>query len=944
MQSLWRTCLLALAAAGAMPASDVLTERNNNERTGAVEDAVFNPATFRAGWGKRGEMAVTGRVYAQPLYVEGVATPSGRRNLVYVATASNQVSAFDAVSLARVWGPLNLGPNDRSNIGNPRLGCDWIAPDGIGIEATPVIDTGLQRMYVSYRVNNSPGASDPLAGKQMLRAIDIRTGEATGPAVEVHPAGFNPIWERSRASLLELGGAIYVAYSSRCEDIGAWRGQSTRYHGYILAYDAQSLALLGTYAVTPPDVDGGGIWQASTGLASDGTSIYYISGNRRSEFDGKPRSLDTRADSIVRVAPARSGASVTFTEADWFTPYRRVWMDAVDLDLGAAGPMVIPGTKYMVGGGKEGLLYVLDRTNMGKLDGKAWTDAQWAKVHADSTMTDWNEDYSADHVVQKLRVGFQQYIPDNPSYLAPPGAPMAAAMQMTDQWDVFTVGRDGGVYVTWERGNGAWSDGQTTGGWNARPYPARITPANLAPPGAPVAAAKQGANQLDAFVVGKDGAIWVTWVGGYGHWTDGSAGNKATARITGANFAPPGACLATANQGANQLDVLVVGNDGGVWVSWVVGGGAWAGPVRIGPANLAPPGSCVAAAHQNDNQLDAFVTGKDGAVNVVWVVGGGTWAGPVRITPANLSPAGAPVAAAKQTGNQLDAFVTGRDGGVYVTWVAGGGAWATPARITPAGAAAPGSSLAVAAQGSNQLDLFFVDAAGVMKVTWAVGTAAWTPAPVAIAPNGLFPGGAKLVAANQNGNQLDVFAVGQDGAIRVTWVVGLGHWTDGSAGQPPPTRLSRALWMDEWALWPHIHGTPVFGKFADGSAMLYVWPEKDHLKAYPWLGTRLDDAGKKLGVSLNGQLAIGPDGMPGGMLALAVSPNAPRAGVLFAAVTNSDMTDGPGELRAFDAATLRELWNNGGEAYQFSKFVPPTIGGGRAFLPTCSGKVLVYGK
>src|SRR5262245_36245017 len=162
MCSYFLSFIVFVLVPGALFAADVLTERNNNERTGAVEDTAFDAAAFASGWGKLGELPVDGRVYAQPLYVEGVQTPSGMRNVVYVATAANRVYAFDARTLARVWGPVNLGPHDQSNIGDPRLGCDWISPDGIGTEATPVIDRSNSRIYVSYRVNNSAGGKDPL--------------------------------------------------------------------------------------------------------------------------------------------------------------------------------------------------------------------------------------------------------------------------------------------------------------------------------------------------------------------------------------------------------------------------------------------------------------------------------------------------------------------------------------------------------------------------------------------------------------------------------------------------------------------------------------------------------------------------------------------------------------------------------------------------------------
>lgn len=125
---------------------------------------------------------------------------------------------------------------------------------------------------------------------------------------------------------------------------------------------------------------------------------------------------------------------------------------------------------------------------------------------------------------------------------------------------------------------------------------------------------------------------------------------------------------------------------------------------------------------------------------------------------------------------------------------------------------------------------------------------------------------------------------------------------------------------------------------------MFIWPEKDHLKSFAWTGNRFDLQSKILGVELNGQLVLGPDGMPGGMLAVAVDPSQPRGGVLFASQTLNFDTAGPGLLRAFDAVTLKEISNNKGDSYSFSKFVPPTIANGRLYLPTCSNKVLVYGR
>jgi hypothetical protein len=138
---------------------------------------------------------------------------------------------------------------------------------------------------------------------------------------------------------------------------------------------------------------------------------------------------------------------------------------------------------------------------------------------------------------------------------------------------------------------------------------------------------------------------------------------------------------AVAKQGNNQLDAFYIGTDGGVYVSWVIGGGVWEGPVRITPANVAAPGASVTAAKQLDNQLDVLFVGNDGGVYVSWVIGGGVWEGPVRITPANIAAPGASVTAARQLDNQLDVFFVGNDGGVYVSWVIGGGIWVGPVQI-----------------------------------------------------------------------------------------------------------------------------------------------------------------------------------------------------------------------------------------------------------------------
>ena len=53
------------------------------------------------------------------------------------------------------------------------------------------------------------------------------------------------------------------------------------------------------------------------------------------------------------------------TLLDWFTPFNWSFLNATDEDLGIQNALLVPNTNLVVGGGKEGVMYVLDRNNLG---------------------------------------------------------------------------------------------------------------------------------------------------------------------------------------------------------------------------------------------------------------------------------------------------------------------------------------------------------------------------------------------------------------------------------------------------------------------------------------------------------------------------------------------------------------------------------------------------
>ena len=146
---------------------------------------------------------------------------------------------------------------------------------------------------------------------------------------------------------------------------------------------------------------------------------------------------------------------------------------------------------------------------------------------------------------------------------------------------------------------------------------------------------------------------------------------------------PRGADIAMAQQADNLVSALTIGNNGAMYVSWVVGSGKWEGPVQISPPGTFPLGAPIAMAKQTNNQLTALTVGKNGALHVSWVVGTGNWQGPVGISPPNMFSPGAGIAMTYFPGaGALEGLTVGKDGGLYVSWVVGTGKWNGPVKIS----------------------------------------------------------------------------------------------------------------------------------------------------------------------------------------------------------------------------------------------------------------------
>ena len=112
---------------------------------------------------------------------------------------------------------------------------------------------------------------------------------------------------------------------------------------------------------------GSGIWGSGGAPAADSEGyIYFSTGN--GTFDGVFGGF-SYGESILKLST--SGHALTLT--DYFAPYNESFLDPPDADLGSGGVTLVPDQSVapihmLIGGGKDGTLYVIDRDNMGQFN------------------------------------------------------------------------------------------------------------------------------------------------------------------------------------------------------------------------------------------------------------------------------------------------------------------------------------------------------------------------------------------------------------------------------------------------------------------------------------------------------------------------------------------------------------------------------------------------
>jgi hypothetical protein len=355
-------------------AVDVWTVGVNNTRQGWNKfETVLTPANVPR-LKKIREFMVDEKIDVSPLVVG---------DKLYVFTMTNTAFVFDVNTGVQLTRRQLAPPFDPADIANPpgkgmdlhNIYRNW------GITATPVIDVATNTIYAT--TFGKPNANSLNTERNnMLWILDANTLADKKPPVLIAgnadnggggiSNGLTTPYQKLRAGLgllTDAAGnkAVIVSFSINGENP---RGPG---HGFVVAYDVRGLNRDAGFTPTPaiwnvtPGGGAGGIWMSGSGPAIDGDDIYLATGNGMD-----PGTMPGNfGESFVKLHYTAGVANVDdgkpkLVVADFWGAFSDFGRANEDQDLGAAGVFIVPERGNLVGGGKDGILYNLNKDNLGK--------------------------------------------------------------------------------------------------------------------------------------------------------------------------------------------------------------------------------------------------------------------------------------------------------------------------------------------------------------------------------------------------------------------------------------------------------------------------------------------------------------------------------------------------------------------------------------------------
>ena len=896
---LFGVVFLTLLSSCSHSGPSVLTQHNNNQRTGSflAEDSL-TPSNVMQRFGFLYSRSVIGTIRGQPLFVSGVPIHGVSLNVLYVVTGDNWVYAFRADDTERdpadhgwAWPPRQMSVNGQTAASLPG-GEDGPHPCGqlrgpVGIVSTPIIDHATFTMYIVFRTGTEPGGTnetDNVEAHHWLAAIDIRTGDTTKGPVEIEAAGFDPHVQLNRPGLLLSDGVIYVGFAAAVCDSGGNPflkvSQKPRPHGWVFAYNAKDLHPI-AYLNTTPKTALGGIWQSGNGLAADSHgNVYALTGNHGTDlYSSNPSrnssDIDNTDDQLLAVhlkelqwqtelgesilrlnlhSPSSDFDVKRFRAGNWFRldtaerypddpsallpcgPSAKFPLTCsdhprscggvpcehleADSDLGSAGAVVLPNG-FVIGGGKQGVLYVLDPERMAPLSTADPNIVSTANQGFQAFFNSWHSGISpCDYDAAQH---FGPNIHGTPVVWRPQGAPYSLVYGMPEK-DYLKAFR-------------AYDNGVV----EERPYLSTMDSGIRSPRGMP-----GGFLSLSA-AGGRNGVLWASvpvQEAPDASTTSGGINGRLVAfdaltlrklweapeQVPFAKFIPPTIAGGKVFRSAYQDKIFAYG---------------LTGKPQSHLVQLLLPTRTVTALWRNPDHLDLFMTSRDlsdgSVLSTNWeaicapppaqpnsappqnVLRGWrgwfpihTWMDRTRDSDAlpsgfifSASP-GADVTAVRRNSGHVDLFVVGKDGMVMSNF------WETPPPENPISSGwrawfvvpgsptvPPGQPVTAVWRNTNHLDLFVVDRDGRVMSTYFENDhwqASWFP--LHPETSVALPGQPqRITAVWRNPDHLDLFMTDKNGRVMSIYFEN-NSWQPGwfplrpESGQPLPGQAITAVWRN----------------------------------------------------------------------------------------------------------------------------------------------------
>lgn len=355
------------------PNYDKLTYHNNKQRTGwnpletKLTPQSVQGTKFAQLWQSPVFESVDGdeaRLFASPLYIDQLTFSKGpykgkTLSVVFAATDVGYVYAVNAAQSGTIAPGTILW---KQRISDKK-------PSRFGNISTPVIDLQSQRIYMVGNNGSTPDkvyAMDITSGEQIANwPIALDSATINAPGVKRNGNTNFPsnrlLIQRGALNLNADASRLYVTFA------GNW--------GWIISIDTKAGAVAAAFSVTTKAEENGGIW-ASGGPSIDSDGYLHMATGsnvqvilRKLGIPGVfPDSENNWGQSFIRL---RDDPEKGFVLAGTYSPFNWAISQMNDIDLSSSGTVVIdldPATTstphLLVGGGKQGNVYLIDRANM----------------------------------------------------------------------------------------------------------------------------------------------------------------------------------------------------------------------------------------------------------------------------------------------------------------------------------------------------------------------------------------------------------------------------------------------------------------------------------------------------------------------------------------------------------------------------------------------------